>query len=162
MPVVLTHIFRGLESYRISGEPLEMFERANDMLDGNGDSTRSFPDVVVFFCSVCGVLAKEGGLGCGEEVLDQIDDFVVGLLETFEAECAIRNITYRNIVVSYSKVFSPTTHGHMETQRRIWNRLPVEIKVGIATELMHFSRAAASGASSPLVFLTALRELSVL
>ncbi|KAH6660981.1 hypothetical protein BKA67DRAFT_667946 [Truncatella angustata] len=102
------------------------------------------------------------GLGCSEEILDQINEFVVGMLEMFEPECPTPELLYRNIVVSYSKVFQPNTDSHLETLRQVWNLVPMEIKVMILTELVQIANSTASGASSPQIFFKTLKELSVL
>jgi hypothetical protein len=141
---------------------LELFDRANDMLDRSGDSRRACHDVSMFFCNMCGILAKDGGLGCSEEILGQVDEFVVGLLEMFDPECLFPGLLYRNIVVSYSKVFRPSTAGHMETLGHVWNLVPLDIKARISTELVQIATNAASGAASPQIFFQALQDLSLL
>jgi hypothetical protein len=103
--VALAHIFRGLEAYRNTGQPLDIFARADDLLERTSDSRRGFLDVYKFFIGVCVACAKEGGLGCSEEILRQVDDFAVGLAELWEE--SLPPLVIRNVVLAYSLVFRP-------------------------------------------------------
>jgi hypothetical protein len=168
---VLPHLFRGLERHRVAGAPLELFERADDLLDRTTDSRRGFAAVARFFVGVCCALAKEGGLGCSEAILDQVDEFVVGLLEMREVPlprpggggggaATVDDCCCRDIVVAYSKVFQPSAPRHMDTLRRVWRLTPSRVRVRISAELVEMC-ASTVGTTSPQVFFRALRDLSL-
>ncbi|KAI0131775.1 hypothetical protein BJ170DRAFT_591759 [Xylariales sp. AK1849] len=116
------HIFRGLETYRTNGQPFELFERADDMLEKSSRSDVGFK--------------QDGGLGCSDELLQQIDDFAIGLMELWHHPKSAYEI-----LVSYSRVFQPSTPHHMDTLRKIWNSVPNMLKPKLAHDLMvHGSR----------------------
>ncbi|KAI1845858.1 hypothetical protein JX265_011247 [Neoarthrinium moseri] len=96
----------------MTGEPFQIFGRANALLEHCTDSRRAV------FPGTCRVFAKKGvggGLGCSEEIPNQIDDFVVvvGVFKVWERNFPLHYM--RELVVSYSKIFMPSTPGHMDT-----------------------------------------------
>lgn len=197
---VLPHLFRGLERHRVAGEPFELFERADDMLERTADGPRGFAAAARFFVGACCALAADGGLGCSEALLDQVDEFVVGLLEMREplppvhpplrpplsrrhrrrgtrrgprcsspapppvcipvGATSADDDCCRDIVVAYSKVFRPSSPGHMETLRRVWHLTPLRVRVRISAELVAMCERTARTASVQ-VFFRALRDLSL-
>ncbi|ORY59547.1 uncharacterized protein BCR38DRAFT_412558 [Pseudomassariella vexata] len=129
----LRHIFRGLENYRNTGQPFELFERADSILDKAKDGRYGFAEAARFYIGVCNALDKECGLGCSDELLVQIDDFVVGLMEMVDNQ--VQPTYIREILFAYARVFQPSTPRHMETLRTLWGQIPDSLKPMLVGEI---------------------------
>ncbi|KAI0022473.1 hypothetical protein F4780DRAFT_777538 [Xylariomycetidae sp. FL0641] len=114
-------IFRGLEAFRATGAPLYLFERAREVL--YRDDRAVYGRVVQFFVGACLALDAEYGLGCSEELLQQMDEFVLDLVEA-HPEGFFDQGRITALFRAYSKVFRPTTPRHLDTLRKLCNLVP--------------------------------------
>ncbi|KAI1485256.1 hypothetical protein F5X96DRAFT_660835 [Biscogniauxia mediterranea] len=119
----LHSIFRGLEMYRMTGTPLYLFERARAFLQR--DIEACYQSAFDFFLGVCAALDSEHGLGCSDELLQQIDEFALDLMDSHDLDFFDKPEHLMVFFISYSKVFQPTTPRHLETLRTLYNSIPV-------------------------------------
>ncbi|CAJ2512442.1 Uu.00g054570.m01.CDS01 [Anthostomella pinea] len=129
----LHQLFRGLEQYRTTGTPLYMFERARAML--NRDTEYAWYQCFDFFVGTCAALDSEFGLGCSEELLQQIDEFAIDLMYTHELGTLDHRNPLLDFFVAYAKVFQPTTPRHLDTLRELWNCVPAEPRAWLMVDL---------------------------
>ncbi|KAI1497847.1 hypothetical protein F5X99DRAFT_395362 [Biscogniauxia marginata] len=119
----LHYIFRGLEMYRMTGTSMYLFERAQAFL--YRDNEACYQSAFDFFLGVCAALDSEHGLGCSDELLQQIDEFAMDLMDAHELDFFNRAEHLMVFFISYSKVFQPTTPRHLDTLRALYNSVPV-------------------------------------
>ncbi|KAI1340316.1 hypothetical protein F5Y15DRAFT_415206 [Xylariaceae sp. FL0016] len=117
-------LFRGLEAYRNTGTQLYIFERAHSYLDNAFSDIRAYEGCYRLFIGFCTALDNEFGLGCSEELLQQIDDFAIDLMYTHEPGF-FNPGRLLGFFMAYSKVFQPTTQRHLETLRELLDSVPV-------------------------------------
>ncbi|KAI5923557.1 hypothetical protein F4810DRAFT_667921 [Camillea tinctor] len=109
--------------YRMTGTPLYLFERARAFLQR--DIEACYQSAFDFFIGVCAALDSEHGLGCSDELLQQIDEFALDLMDSHDLDFFDKPEHLMVFFISYSKVFQPTTPRHLETLRTLYNSIPV-------------------------------------
>lgn len=136
----LHHVFRAFELRRVAGLSVDLFERARDLLRSTAGSRQShdrdefFGSAFDLFVGICQALDSEGGLGCSDDVLAQIDDFALELKGA--ADFGPWNYhTLEGLFAAYSKVFQPSTPKHMDTLRFLWKAIDIDLKARLMTEL---------------------------
>ncbi|RYP53342.1 hypothetical protein DL768_001699 [Monosporascus sp. mg162] len=130
----LPHIFRGFELHRTTGLKVDLFERARNHLHNARNVDEFLVHAVNAFIGVCEALDSEGGLGCSNDLLGQINEFVVELKE----EVHFGPWNYRaleGLFAAYSKVFQPSTPRHMYTLRALWGAIDIKLRARLMTEL---------------------------
>ncbi|KAI3320171.1 hypothetical protein HD806DRAFT_249356 [Xylariaceae sp. AK1471] len=115
-------LFHGLERYRSTGTPVYLFESARDWL--YQENARCFEKCFYFFIGVCTGLDSELGLGCSDELLQQIDEFAIDLMYSHELGFFTGNRRLLDFFMAYSKVFQPTTQRHVDTLRELYDSVP--------------------------------------
>ncbi|RYP52799.1 hypothetical protein DL770_011010 [Monosporascus sp. CRB-9-2] len=130
----LPHIFRGFELHRTTGLKVDLFERARNHLHNGRNVDEFLVQAVNAFIGVCEALDSEGGLGCSDDLLGQIDEFVVELKE--EAHFGPWNYrALEGLFAAYSKVFQPNMPRHMYTLRALWGAIDIRLRARLMTEL---------------------------
>ncbi|RYP44977.1 hypothetical protein DL769_011488 [Monosporascus sp. CRB-8-3] len=130
----LPHIFRGFELHRTTGLKVDLFERARNHLHNGRNVDEFLVHAVNAFIGVCEALDSEGGLGCSDDLLGQIDEFVVELKE--EANFGPWNYrALEGLFAAYSKVFRSNMPRHMYTLRALWGTIDIKLRARLMTEL---------------------------
>ena len=130
----LHHIFRSFQLRRTSGLTVDIFERARDLLH-SGHSGEEFYEIAFdIFVGVCHALDAEGGLGCSEDLLAQVEEFALELKGRGNFgpwNCH----TLVSLFAAYSKVFRPTTPRHMDALRALWRSTDIQLKAMLMADL---------------------------
>ncbi|RYO76887.1 hypothetical protein DL766_008231 [Monosporascus sp. MC13-8B] len=130
----LSHIFRGFELHRTTGLKVDLFERARNHLHNGRNIDEILVHAVNAFIGVCEALDSEGGLGCSDDLLGQIDEFVIELKE--DAHFGPWNYrVLEGLFAAYSKVFQQDMPRHMYTLRALWSALDIKLRARLLTEL---------------------------
>ena len=151
----LHHIFRSFQLRRTSGLSVDIFERARDLLQhhhhnsssghGHGhnssrsggaseSSGSSYEIAFDVFVGVCQALDAEGGLGCSEDLLGQVEEFALELKRRGHFgpwNCH----TLVSLFAAYAKVFRPSTPRHMHALRALWRGLDIQLKAMLMDDL---------------------------
>ncbi|RYP37039.1 hypothetical protein DL767_003102 [Monosporascus sp. MG133] len=119
---------------RVSRLKVDLFERARNHLHNSRNVDEFLVHAVNAFIGVCEALDSEGGLGCSDDLLGQIDEFVVELKE--EAHFGPWNYrALEGLFAAYSKVFQPNMPRHMYTLRALWGAIDIKLRARLMTEL---------------------------
>lgn len=120
----LHHIFRSFQLRRTSGLSVDIFERARDLLQSGRNGEESFETAFGLFLGTCDALDAEGGLGCSEDLLSQVEEFALEL----QARADFGPWNYHSLIeffMAYSKVFRPSTPRHMDALRALWRSVNI-------------------------------------
>ncbi|KAI1437899.1 hypothetical protein GGR50DRAFT_566432 [Xylaria sp. CBS 124048] len=127
-------LFHGLERYRATGTPLYIFESARDWL--LQDNAKSFEKCFCFFVGVCRAVDEENGLGCGEHLKRQINEFAVDLMVVHERGFFTGdNGRLMEFFGAYSRVFRSGVRGSVRTLRTLWGLVPGVVREGLVRDL---------------------------
>ncbi|KAK8119835.1 uncharacterized protein PG998_004461 [Apiospora kogelbergensis] len=153
-------IFRLFEQWRLRGTPVRLFDRVADLLDRSADARRAYYDACRAFIGVCAALDKEWGLGCSDELLRQVDEFVLVLMQGYDPAYNSPAVLV-GLINAYSQVFQPSTPRHVQTVRAVWRALPLYARSATAADLWGRT-AAAPKTSSRSAFMRILRDMSLM
>ncbi|RYP04902.1 hypothetical protein DL764_004172 [Monosporascus ibericus] len=113
---------------------VDLFERARNHIHNSRNIDEVFVHAVNAFIGICEALDSEGGLGCSDDLLGQIDEFVVELKE--EAHFGPWNYrALEGLFAAYSKVFQPNTPRHMYTLGALWGAIDIKLRARLMTGL---------------------------
>ncbi|KAI8631899.1 hypothetical protein F5Y19DRAFT_378637 [Xylariaceae sp. FL1651] len=151
-------LFHGFERYRATGTPYYLFESARDWL--YHEPTLGFQGCFNFFIGVCTALDSELGLGCSDELLQQIDEFAVDLMYSHEIGFFAGNRRILDFFIAYSKVFQPTTQRHLDTLRELYNLIPGQLRARLVVHLTAMLDAMPQRSNANAMFRT-MRDLGM-
>ncbi|KAK8867451.1 hypothetical protein PGQ11_006029 [Apiospora arundinis] len=155
----LENIFRLFEQWRLRGTPVRLFDRAADLLDRSNNARQAYCEACRAFIGACAALDKEWGLGCSDDLLRQVDEFVLILMQGYDPAYNSPAVLV-GLINAYSQVFQPSTPRHVQTVRSVWRALPLYARSAVAASLWGRT-AAAPKTSSRSAFMRILRDMSL-
>ncbi|KAK8052373.1 hypothetical protein PG993_003758 [Apiospora rasikravindrae] len=155
----LKDIFRCFEDFRLRNVPVRLFDRAADILDRGDNARQAYYEACTVFVGICTALDKEWGLGASDDLLQQIDEFVMVLMEGYDAAWNSPRLLV-DLLNTYSQVFQPSSLRHVQTVRGIWRAVPSYARSAVA-QSMWGRTATAPKTSSRSAFVRILRDMSL-
>ncbi|KAK8081032.1 hypothetical protein PG997_008850 [Apiospora hydei] len=155
----LRDIFQQFEQFRLTDAPVRLFDRAADLLDRGDDARVAYYEACKIFVGICTALDKEWGLGASDDLLRQIDEFVLVLMEGYDAAWNSPKLLV-DLLNTYSQVFQPSSLRHVQTVRGVWRAVPLYAR-SLVAQSMWGRTALAPKTSSRSAFVRILRDMSL-